>query len=250
MLLFLIIMRMTGFVFLNPVLGRRNIPSMIKVGLSLTLALLTYGVEVSKGELAIAVDSPLFFGILLLKEFVIGYLLGFVMQLFDMIMLYAGAVIDFQLGISMAQVYDPQNGTQVALTGNILQIYYLLLFFATDGHLVLMKLLVKSGEIVPYSQVFISSRAAMMMTELFADCIVLAIKMAFPIIAFEFIVQISVGVMMKVSPQVNLFVLSIQLRIMVGFFMMMFLISPIGDYIGKLITQMLGTLEQALRLAG
>jgi len=46
------------------------------------------------------------------------------MILFDMVMTYAGTVMDFQIGISMAMVYDPQTGSQVALSGNILQIFY------------------------------------------------------------------------------------------------------------------------------
>lgn len=146
MLFFLIVMRMAGFVFLNPVLGRRNIPSQVKVGLSMVMAVLVYSTAVSQGTAnEIETGSAVVFGVLAVKELLIGYFLGFVMQLFDMILTFAGTVIDFQLGISMAMVYDAQNGAQVALSGNILQIFYLLLFFVSDGHLALMKILALSG---------------------------------------------------------------------------------------------------------
>lgn len=249
MLFFLIVMRMTGFVFFNPVLGRRNIPSQVKVGLSLLLAVLIYGTAVSKGTAVdIEAGSFLVFAVLAVKELLIGYLLGFVMQVFDMVMTFAGTVIDFQMGISMAMVYDAQNGGQVALSGNILQMYYLLLFFAVDGHLALIKILALSGEVVPYGEVMLSSGAAWLMLDIFVECVVLAMKMAFPLIAFEFIVQVGVGILTKINPQVNLFVLSIQLRLLVGLVLMILLIGPIGEYIGNVITEMLNTLQGVLRV--
>ena len=249
MLFFLIVMRMAGFVFLNPVLGRRNIPSQVKVGLSMGMAVLVYSTAVSQGTAnEIETGSAVVFGVLAVKELLIGYFLGFVMQLFDMILTFAGTVIDFQLGISMAMVYDAQNGAQVALSGNILQIFYLLLFFVSDGHLALMKILALSGEIVPYGEVAISGGAAWLLLDIFVECVVLAMRMAFPMIAFEFLVQVGVGVLTKINPQVNLFVLSIQLRLTVGLILMMFLIGPIGDYIGNMITEMLNTLQGVLRI--
>lgn len=249
MLFFLIVMRMAGFVFLNPVLGRRNIPSQVKVGLSMVMAVLVYSTAVSQGTAnEIETGSAVVFGVLAVKELLIGYFLGFVMQLFDMILTFAGTVIDFQLGISMAMVYDAQNGAQVALSGNILQIFYLLLFFVSDGHLALMKILALSGEIVPYGEVAISGVAAWLLLDIFVECVVLAMRMAFPMIAFEFLVQVGVGVLTKINPQVNLFVLSIQLRLTVGLILMMFLIGPIGDYIGNMITEMLNTLQGVLRI--
>ena len=131
MLFFLVLMRMSGFVFLNPVFGRRNIPAMLKTGLTFGLSIIVYSTAQAQGvTVDIDPNSSLVFGFSLLKEFAVGYLFGYVMILFDMVMTYAGTVIDFQIGISMAMVYDPQTGSQIALSGNILQIFYMLMFFA------------------------------------------------------------------------------------------------------------------------
>jgi len=250
MLFFLVFIRMTGFIFLNPVLGRRNIPSLVKTGFVMALSLIVYTAETAKGTVVdIEADMAFSFGLLLIKEFLIGYLLGFVMQLFDLVMTFAGTVIDFQIGISMAQVYDPQNGGQVALSGNILQIFYLLLFFAVDGHLALMKILTESGDVVPYGEVAFAPGAAWMMLDIFAQCIVLAVRMAFPLIAFEFLVEVGVGIVTKITPQVNLFVLSIQLRLATGLIFMIFLVSPFQSFMGDRITQMMNTLSEVLRAA-
>ncbi len=249
MLFFLIAMRMSGFIFLNPVLGRRNIPSIAKTGLALVLSVLIYTAE-GGGVSDFTVDSSLEFAVLLLKEFAVGFLLGFIMELMDMIFTFAGTVMDFQMGISMAQVYDPQSGVQISLTGKILQIYYMLIFFAVDGHLVLMRILLNAGELVPYGQVAISTNAAEMAMEIFYDCVILAVKLSFPLIAFEFILEIVVGVLMKINPQVNIFILSIQLRLLCGFIMMIILVDPINSFIGDVISDFMKYMSRILRVAG
>ena len=240
---------MSGFIFLNPVLGRRNIPSIAKTGLALVLSVLIYTAE-GGGASDFTVDSSLEFAVLLLKEFAVGFLLGFVMELMDMIFTFAGTVMDFQMGISMAQVYDPQSGVQISLTGKILQIYYMLIFFAVDGHLVLMRILLNAGELVPYGQVAISTNAAEMVMEIFYDCVILAVKLSFPLIAFEFILEIVVGVLMKINPQVNIFILSIQLRLLCGFIMMIILVDPINSFIGDVISDFMKYMSRILRVAG
>lgn len=243
----LILMRMSGFIFLNPVLGRKNIPSLAKVGMTLTMALLIYPISSVSQEAA--VDLPIVYAVLLLKEFALGYLIGFTMQIFEMVVTFAGTVMDFQMGLSMATVYDPQNGTQIALTGNILQIYYLLLFFAVDGHLALMKILVLSGDVVPYAQVAIGMNSANALTSIFGECVVLAVKLAMPLIAFEFVMEISVGILMKLIPQINIFIASIQLRIILGIVLLLVMLSPIGDFLGDIVTNMLNSLQDILKSA-
>lgn len=243
----LVLMRMSGFVFLNPLFGRKNIPTLFKTGFALLLAITVYP---SAGAAQASAPSALIYAVILLKEFAVGYVLAMVMQLFEMVVTYAGSIIDFQMGLSMSTVYDAQNGTQIALTGNILQIYFLLLFFAVDGHLALLKILMTSQEIVPYAGVQIGPHAAQAILQIFVQCIVLAVKLAFPIIAFEFLVEVGTGLLMRIIPQINLFVMSIQLRVIIGIIMMAFLISPMGDSLRHVITEMVKNLQEILRALG
>lgn len=183
----LILMRMSGFILLNPILGRRNIPMQVKAGFIFVLTLTVY--SFSAGD-AFDIANPLEYGFLLLKEFAAGYVIGYVTELFFFVITFAGYVMDFQMGLSMSTVYDPQSNTQVPITGSLLQAFYVLLFFAVDGHLALMKILLQSAEIVPYGGIVITQNLALRVIDLFSECVIMGIKFAFPILAAEFLIEI------------------------------------------------------------
>ncbi len=245
MLFSLIFMRLSGFILLNPILGRRNIPNVVKGGMVMVFTLLIY--SFSSAQVPEPVNS-IEFAVLMLKEFMMGYVIGFVMDLFLMVITFAGSVIDFQMGLSMATIYDPQSNAQVAVTGGLWNVYFILLFFAVDGHLALIKLLIKSAETVPYGQVVLGTKVAWAMIEVFIQCIIMAIKFSFPIIAIEFITEIAVGILMKMIPQINVFVVNIQAKLIIGLLMLLFLFSPMSDYLGDVVNQMLLTVQSMIRL--
>lgn len=150
------------------------------------------------------------------------------------------------MGLSMSMVYDPQTNAQIAMSGNLYQIFYTLIFFAVDGHLVLIRMLLRSGELVPYGEVVFTQGLALAVLDLFRGCVVLAVRFAFPIIAIEFLVEVAVGIMMKMAPQVNVFVINIQIKIAVGFLVLLFLLSPMKSWLEDLMHQMLMTMQEFL----
>lgn len=239
----LIMMRMSGFILMNPIFGMRNVPMRVKAGFIFILTLMIYSQSV---ETAFETSSTIEFGFLLIKEFVAGFIIGFVMELFFFAITFGGYIIDFQLGLSMAMVYDPQSNAQVAVTGRLLQNWFLILFFAVDGHLVLMKLLATSAEIVPYGEIMITQDLWVRMSEIFLQCVDLGMRLAIPIIAAEFLIEVGVGVMNKVVPQVSVFVINIQMKLIVGMGLLVILFSPIGEHLSRILTEMMNTVQGIL----
>ena len=139
----LIMMRMSGFILLNPIFGRRNIPMTVKGGFIIVLTMLVYSFS---SDAAVEIENMIEFGFLLMKEFAMGFVIGYIMELFFFAITFGGYIIDFQLGLTMSTVYDPQSNAQVAVTGSLLQTWYMLMFFAVDGHLALLKILLTSAE--------------------------------------------------------------------------------------------------------
>ncbi len=239
----LILMRMSGFILLNPILGRKNIPMTVKAGLVMALTLCVYSFSAAEVP---AVDNTIVYGVLLLKEFAVGYVVGFVTELFFMVLTFAGFIIDFQMGLSMANVYDPQSNSQIPVTGSIFQAYFMLLFFAVDGHLALMKILLTSAEIIPYGGILVTQNIGMRIVEIFVECMEMSVKFAMPILAAEFLVEMGVGILNKAVPQISIFIINIQLKIIVGLGLLVILFSPLSDYLEKIMTTMIKTIQGVL----
>ncbi len=239
----LIMMRMSGFILLNPIFGRTNIPARVKAGLIFILTIVIY--SHFSGE-AFEPASMIEFAFLLTKEFAAGYLIGYVMQLFFFIISFTGYIIDYQMGLSMSTVYDPSSNAQMAVTGSLLQTWFMLMFFAVDGHLALMKIMVTSAEIVPYGGILITQGLAVRMTEIFLECVELGIRFSIPMIAAEFLIEVGVGILNKVVPQISIFVINIQMKLIVGLGLLVLMFSPIGEYLNKIMTTMMKTVQGIL----
>ena len=231
----LIMMRMSGFILLNPIFGRATIPSRAKAGMIFVLTMMVY--SGFTGE-AFETASMIEFAFLLCKEFVAGYLIGFVMQLFFFIISFTGYIIDYQMGLSMATVYDPQSNAQMAVSGSVLQTWFMLMFFAVDGHLALMKIMMTSAEIVPYGGILITQDIAVRMIEI--------IRFSVPMIAAEFLIEVGVGILNKVVPQISIFVINIQMKLVVGLGLLFLMFSPIGEYLNKIMSIMMKSVQGIL----
>lgn len=241
----LILMRMTGLILLNPIFGRKGIPKYFQSGLAMLLAIMVYafyqGTEIE-------VVNSIQYSILLLKEFAVGYVLGYIMELFFLVITFAGAVVDFQMGLSMATIYDPQSNAQQPLSGGIWSAYLMLMFFAVNGHLALMNILFTSYVAAPVGAVTFSTSMIQAVLDIFAQAIVLAMQFSFPIIAMEFLVEVAVGILMKTIPQINVFVVNIQAKILIGLGMLIFLFSPMSEFVKDLIPMMMQSVRDIIRL--
>lgn len=228
-------MRVSGFVLVNPIFGRRGIPGIVKAGLIMGLSIFLFSLPHQE---PIVVGSLPEYMVLLLKEFVIGYVVGFVISLFQYIIVLAGGIIDFQMGLSMATIYDAQSNSSLALSATMLNIMFMLVFFAIDGHIALFQLLINLKEMLPYGTLMWSADASEHLLKLFAQCTLLGVQLAFPIIAIEFIGEIGVGILMKTIPQINIFAVNIQMKVFIGLAAIVFLIAPMGDFVHKIILEM------------
>ncbi|NCC16720.1 MAG: flagellar biosynthetic protein FliR [Clostridia bacterium] len=238
-----ILMRMSGFVFFNPIFGRKNIPAMIKSGLVLALTMIVY---TSMPPQQMQLSGMLEYGFLLLKEFAAGVAVGFIMSLFLYVIIFAGEVIDMQIGLSMSKLFDIQSNTSIALSATYYNILFMLLFFSMDAHLAILQILLNSSNIIPYGQIVFGQEIAQAVLDTFILCSVLALKMAFPVIAIEFLCAMGMGILMKTIPQINVFVVDIQLKIFVGLLVMLLVFSPIADFMSQLVIAMVDSVRDTL----
>ena len=237
--------RMTGLVVFNPLFGRRGIPGVVKAGFILLLSLCVFAMTPVRLETPATLLGLAF---PFLMELFLGYVLGLVVNFFFYIPLMAGSVIDMQMGFSMASTYDPASGIQTTATSSVFNVLMSLLFFAANGHHTLLRIFVSSGLVVPFGTVALGEGFYAAMVQIFLDCTLLGVKLAMPILAAELMGQVGMGILMKAIPQINVFVINIDVKVIVGLAMLLILMVPISDYLLKAETEMLLTVQRMLPL--
>lgn len=242
----LVFARLSGMIGLNPMFSRRNVPAMVRTGLVLLMTVL-----IAPNITA----PPPEFGWLgltegILKELLIGFILGYVFQIFYYMLFFAGDLLDVQFGLSMARVFDPGSNIQMSISSNLLNFLFLLYLFATDSHLLMIEIFATSFSIVPAGGASFSAEVWSAMAELFAMAFSLGVRLALPFIAVEFILEASMGVLMKLIPQIHVFVINIQLKVLMGIFLLLAFAGPISGFIDNYMRIMFEYMEKALYLLG
>jgi len=210
----LILVRMAGLFLMSPVFGRQNVPAYSKVGLSLLLSYMVYSNRyLSTG---IEIQTPYVFGILIFREILVGFVIGYVTTLIFSAIWTAGQLIDTQIGFGIVSVIDPQNSIQVPLMGNFKNILALLVFFVLDGHHTLIELIFGTYELVPLGEGVVTDELSTIIIGLFSDSFLLALKIALPVFAITFISEVAFGILVRVIPQMNIFIVGIPIKIFIG----------------------------------
>ena len=246
-LFLLILARMSGLVRFNPLLGRQNFPGFFQAGFILVMSAFTYSVTGGRAEVP---GQLLSFAAAILLELAVGAVLGMVVNFFFYIPQLAGLTIDTQMGLTMNQIYDPGSRTNMSVTGQMLNTLMILLFFAANGHHTLLRIMITSGEIVGYGGVSIGNDITDLALELFMECTILAVKVAMPILAAELMGQLGMGVLMKVIPQINVFTINIDLKVLIGLGLLLVLLYPYSEFLLEIEQTMLDSLHAFLLLMG
>jgi flagellar biosynthetic protein FliR len=132
----------------------------------------------------------------------------------------AGSFIDFQIGFALANVIDPLTGTMAPLFGNFKYYLAILLFLSFNAHHFLIKGIMDSYEWVPLSGNLFTQVASGSISEFLVDSFVsmfqIAFQMAAPFVVAIFVMEVVLGIMAKSMPQLNIFVVGIPLKILLG----------------------------------
>ena len=238
--------RVSGFILFNPILGRSNVPATFRTGMALVLSWFVMGVTRQETPAPTGVVELM---VHLLLEIALGFLLGMAVNFFFYIPQLAGQMIDTQMGMTMNQMYDAGAQANLSVTAMILNILMTLLFFAAGGHLTLLEIFLTSEEIVPLGAVSFGVPAYQYLLELFIQCTLLAVKLCMPIMAAELIAQVGMGVLMKVIPQINIFAINIDLKVLVGLGLLFMLIVPFSEFLIDAERMMLSSLHEILLLS-
>lgn len=228
----LILIRVSTFIYIAPFFGQRNVPFRIKVGLSVFVSILVfYGISPEMKTYS----TTLGYGFLVLVEGVTGLLIGFMANICNSIITFAGSQIDMHIGLSMAQEYNPTLQTQVSVSGELYYYFVMMLLIITNMHQYILRALIDSFSVISLGNA--NFNADTLITQIIAfitDLFIIAFRITLPVFSCVMILNCILGIMAKVAPQMNMFAVGIQIKVLVGFailFLTIFLLPDIADFI-------------------
>ena len=247
----LLFLRVSGLLVGSPVFGRKNVPSMSKIGFSavLTLVLLTGAPEPAAYPVY---QNLLVYVLVCLKELFFGAAMGFVLTAMFHLTMTAGGIMDYQIGYSMANIYDAQSNMQTPVTGNLFNLMLLLIFFSMDGHLKLIGMLARTVEAVPVGTASVPPGIVWVAVQVMTQSFILAVMVAMPVLAAGMLLEVALGAVIKTVPQMNMFVVGIPLKLILGLLVLSLSLAAFADF-SKVIFdqtfQFVGVMFEALERA-
>jgi flagellar biosynthetic protein FliR len=211
----LVFFRVTGVLMLAPVFGSAALPALVKIFLSLVLAVLFFPLLEPKDLPGSMEPAVLALGAA--WELAVGLLIGFAAAMLFAGVQLGGHLIDQELGISQANLLDPMLNEQISIMGQFKVLLATLIYLLINGHHLLISAVSESFRAVPLLGLQFSRGAALELSDtLMRDVFRMGVEIAGPALVTLFLVTIALAFMARTAPEMNIFALSFSLRIAVG----------------------------------
>lgn len=233
----LILVRVSCFVYIAPFYGMTNTPGRVKIGLSFFIAVLLY--QMLTPAPALEYTSVLGYSVIVLKEAVTGLLIGFIVNICNSIIHFAGSVIDMEVGFSMVMLIDPATRENTSVSGIFYQYLIMLLLVVTGMYQYILKAFVQTFTLIPINgAVFRSDALVQTLIQFMSDSIIVGFRICLPVFAVMLMLNAVLGILAKVSPQLNMFAVGLQLKVLVGLSILFFTISMLPGAADFIFTEM------------
>lgn len=211
----LILVRVSAFVFAAPFFSMNNVPRHVRVIISIFISYILYSVITP--HIYPEYDSLFTYAAIVIKEAITGLLIGLGAQLCMLIVSFAGHLVDVEIGMAMASTMDPMTRQTTTISGFLYQYSFMLLFIITGMYQYLLKALADTFALIPVGgQVFVLDGLFEAFATFMSDYIIIGFRIALPVFCTILILNGILGVMAKVSPQMNMFAVGMQLKVLTG----------------------------------
>ncbi len=211
----LILVRVSCFVFVAPFFSMNNTPRQVRIALSVFTSLLLY-TTLTPDE-GVVYDSVVSYAVIVGKEAVTGLLIGFAANICTAIVNFAGSIADMETGLSMVTLMDPANRTQSSVTGVYFQYVVMMMLIASGMYRYLLGALADSFLLIPVNGGALRGGNLLSSIVMFlGDYITIGFRICLPVFCVILLLNVVLGVLAKVAPQLNMFAVGIQLKILIG----------------------------------
>jgi len=236
--------RILAMIASSPILGNRQIPARIKVGLSI---LLTIIIAPTIGAMPqVAVSSPQAI-LIMIQQVIIGVAMGFTISLIFSAVEMAGELAGLQMGLGFASFYDPINAVHSAIIAQWLGIIATLAFLAINGHLYMISALAESFQTLPIGSMM-SAQGFNGVANWGGSIFAYALQISLPILAALLITNIALGILTRAAPQLNIFAVGFPITLAIGFIVLSLSMPYFVPMLDRLAQEGIGTALNLIKL--
>lgn len=209
----LLALRVTGLVWVAPVLSARSFPAGAKTALSVLLVLILWPTAMTQAGTPMSVST-------VVSELLIGITLGLSAAVFIAAAESAGDMLAVQMGLSGANVLDPMSSTQLPVVGQFLGLFATAMILALGGHVLIIETLGASLGVLALGAPIDVAGGLVQVVELGSTLLWLGLRFASPVIAAMMIGNAALGILARTVPQMNLLMVAFPVQIGIGLFML------------------------------
>lgn len=231
----LILVRMSGFIFSAPFYSLSNVPRRVQIGLSVFISILLF-TTIDKYPLEYV--GVIGYAKLVIVELMIGIIIGYMTSICIYILNFAGQVIDMEIGFSMVNVMNPNANMSTTVTGTLYTYFVMLVLLSTDMYRYILSAMIDAFQYIPVGQGVFRIGIYSIMVTFIRDYFTIGFRIVLPMFAAALIVNIVLGVLAKVAPQMNMFVIGLQLKVFIGLVILCLAGKYIPDVAGLIYQEM------------
>lgn len=230
--------RILALIASAPILGNRQVPGRVKIGLSVFLAIIIAPTIGEIPQIPVGSSQGL---LIMLQQIIIGVAMGLTMRLIFTAVDMAGELAGLQMGLGFASFYDPLNSSYTPIIARWLSMITGLAFLTLNGHLYLLSAMAESFQTLPIGE-SLSAGGFYKVAGWGASIFAYALQLSLPIVAALLIANVALGILTRAAPQLNLFAVGFPITLAIGFFILILSIPYLIPLLDRLIHEAVGTM--------
>lgn len=210
----LVLVRVTAFVFAAPFFSMANTPRRVRIALGFFISALVYN---SLNPVEVEYNTVFGYAVLVIKEALVGLVIGYGASICTSILNFAGHLVDMEIGLSMMSLFDPVSRESVTITGTFYQYTVMMMMLISGLYQYVLSAIVETFRLIPVNgAIFSSEKILSSMLSFLNDYLSIGFRICLPVFAGILLLNAILGILAKVSPQLNMFAVGIQLKVLSG----------------------------------
>ena len=237
--LLLIFCRISPVILFLPIVSESSVPKMAITGLCLCLSMCVFLV-IDVGAMAYTA-TLIGYSVVVIKEVITGLIIGYAVRIFFQVYQFVGSMWSMQSGLSMSVSVDPVGGVQVPIIGRFYNLIFSVIFLLSGGYHWFIKTLIETFKWIPINQALFGPHIVWNIVEATSMYILLAFKIAIPILGIIILIDVALGILARTVPQMNMFVIGIPLKMLILFLLMLLLSTLVPTFNTMIIDTLVNT---------